>query len=413
MRGRLGTGTEGVLDGHEHVRHLTPDACSDSVGRKGISVHIRVKRPCAAWETAAVRDGFLLDPDVAYLNHGGYGACSRGVFVEYQRLQAELERGPTDFFTRRIGDGSSDSRSRNGLLTDARRALAAYVGARGEDLVFARNATSALNAVIRSLRLGPDDEVLTTAHEYGAIANTWRFVGANLVLCAPEELAARIGPRTRAVFVSHITSPTARLLPVEDVCAAARDAGVLSIVDGAHAPGHVALDLDALGADVYAGDCHKWLGAPKGSAFLWARPEQQAWIAPLVIGWGYHDDADFAELHGWAGTLDLSAYLTVPKAIDVHATFDLDRCRELADEAEERLLGLRISRVRGRGAPLMRAFELPPGDADALIRRLYEEFRVEIPVYGWEGRRLLRVSIGPYNDEEDLDRLTGALEQLL
>jgi len=368
---------------------------------------------CIAWKTPAVREGFLLDPDIAYLNHGGYGACSREVFDEYQRLQAELERGPTDFFTRRLEDSPDDTEEGPGLLTAARAALAGFVGARTDDLVFVRNATSGLNAVIRSLGSRPDGEVLTTAHEYGAIVNTWSFAGANLVLCPPEELSARIGPRTRAVFVSHITSPTALVLPVEEICAAARSAGVLSIVDGAHAPGQLKLDLSALGADVYAGDCHKWLSAPKGSGFLWARPEHQTWIAPLVISWGYHDGADFAELHGWAGTLDLSAYLALPKAIDVHATFALDSARELADEVERRLVAVGLRRVAGVAAPFMRAFELPAGDAPELMRRLYEEFKVEVPVYEWNGSRLLRVSIGPYNDAQDVDRLVHALEKLL
>ncbi len=361
----------------------------------------------------AVRDGFLLDPDIAYLNHGGYGACSREVFEEYQRLQAELERGPTDFFTRRLGDGPEEAGERPVLLTAAREALAAFIGARADDVVFARNATSALNAVIRSLGIRREEEVLTTAHEYGAIVNTWRFVAANLVVCPPDQLVERIGSRTRAVFVSHITSPTALVLPVEEICAAARRAGVLSIVDGAHAPGQLELDLNALGADVYVGDCHKWLGAPKGSGFLCARAEHQVWIAPLVISWGYRYGADFAERHGWAGTLDLSAYLTVPKAIEIHATFDLMACAELADEAERRLSELGLEPVSGVPAPLMRAFALPAGDAPALMRRLYEEFKVEVPVFEWEGRRLLRVSIGPYNDEDDIERLVRALEQIL
>ena len=139
-----------------------------------------------------------------------------------------------------------------GQLVEARAALAGFVGARTDDLVFVPNPTSGLNAVIRSLSLGPEDEVLTTAHEYGAIVRTWEFMGANLVVCEPDELAERIGPRTRVVFLSHITSPTALLLPVGTICVAAREAGVLSVVDGAHAPGHVAVDLESLGADIYA-----------------------------------------------------------------------------------------------------------------------------------------------------------------
>ena len=360
-----------------------------------------------------MRGGFLLDPEIAYLNHGGFGACPVDVFDEYQRLQRELERGPTDFLARRLTPWFWDTGGRPGLLVDAQSALADYVGSRASDLVLAPNATSGLNAVIRSLRLDPKDEVLTTAHEYGGLLRAWEFVRANLVICDPDALADRIGPRTCAVFVSHITSPTALVLPVEAICARAREAGVLSIVDGAHVPCHIPLDLDALGADVYAGSCHKWLCAPKGTGFLWARPEHQSWIEPVVISWGHHGEADFAERHGWLGTRDPAAYLSVPKAIEVHATYDLGHCRALADDAEGRLVDLGLPRVHGNPAPLMRAVELPPGDPDELWRRLYEESRVEVPVYEWEGRRILRFSIGPYNDEADVDRLVLALEQLL
>ena len=181
------------------------------------------------------------------------------VFDEYQRLQRQLEQEPTDFFTRQGGgDGAH--------LEEARGALARFLGAQHEDLVFVPNATSGLNSVIRSLELKEGDEVLTTAHEYGAIVRTWEFAGANLVVCEPGDVAGRIGARTRAVCVSHITSPTALVLPVEEICTAARAAGELSIVDGAHAPGHVPVDLGALGADVYAGNCHKWLCARRARA---------------------------------------------------------------------------------------------------------------------------------------------------
>jgi isopenicillin-N epimerase len=360
-----------------------------------------------------VRSGFLLDPDVVHLNHGSYGACPEPVLREYQRLQVELERGPTEFFTRRVFRGFWGDDDGTGELTAARAALASFLGARGDDLVFVPNATSGLNPVIRSLELRPGDEVLTTAHEYGAITRTWDFAGATLVVCAPEELASRIGPHTRAVSVSHVTSPTAIVLPVVEICAAARARGALAIVDGAHAPGQLPLDLEALGADVYAGNCHKWLCAPKGAGFLWARPEHQRWIEPLVVSWGYRDEADFGERHGWQGTRDPSAYLAVPKAIEVHATFDAQGQRALADEAERRLVRLGLTRVPGEPAPFMRAVELPPGDPGELWQRLYAEHRVEVPVYEWDGRRILRVSIGPYNDEDDVERLVSALRALL
>jgi isopenicillin-N epimerase len=350
-----------------------------------------------------MRSGFLLDPEVAYFNHGGFGACPVEVFEEYQRLQRELEREPTDFLARRSTE----------LLDGARSALASFVGARKEDLVFTPNATSALNAVIRSLRIRQNEEILTTKHEYGAILRTLGFIRANVVLVEPEELISNIGIRTRAVVVSHITSPTALVQPVEEICAAARRAGVFTIVDGAHAPGQVALDIEAIWPDVYAGNCHKWLCAPKGSGFLWARPEHQDWIEPLVVSWGYHEDADFGERHGWQGTRDPAAYLAVPKAIEVHATFDAEAASALADEAEKRLASFKLRPLRGTRAAFMRALVVRTSDPDALGRRLYDEHRVEVPVYDWEGTALLRVSIGPYNDEADLARLVDAVRAAL
>jgi isopenicillin-N epimerase len=337
---------------------------------------------------------FLLDPEVVHLNHGGYGACPAPVFEAYQRFQLELERNPSEFLGRRFEE-----------LTGAARAdLAMFVGARPDDLVFVPNATSGLNAAIRSLRLSPHDEVLTTRHEYGAVTRTWEFAGATLVYAEPEEVADAIGPRTRAVCVSHITSPTALVLPVEEICAAAREAGVLAIVDGAHAPGQLPLDLEQLGADLYAGNCHKWLCAPKGAGFLWSRPAHQRWLEPLVVSWGWGDDSSFAERHGWQGTRDPAAALAVPAAIDAHGSFDLERCAEIARSFHDRL-----PPVGPTPAPQMWATELRVGDGPELQRRLFEEHSIEVVVQEWEGRTLLRVSIGPYNDAADVERLLDAL----
>jgi isopenicillin-N epimerase len=350
-----------------------------------------------------MREGFLLDPEVAYFNHGSYGACPVEVFEEYQRLQRVLEREPTEFLTRRF----------HAAMNEARAALAAFVGARAEDLVFTPNATAALNAVLRSLRIRPNEEILTTKHEYGAILRTLGFIRANVVLVEPEELIPSIGNRTRAVVVSHITSPTALVLPVEEICAAARQAGVFTVVDGAHAPGQIPLDIEAMWPDVYAGNCHKWLCAPKGSGFLWARPEHQEWIEPLVVSWGYHENADFGERHGWQGTRDPAAYLAVPKAIEVHATFDAEAAAALADAAEQGLAPYGLRPLRGTRAPCMRALTVRIADPDGLWRRLYQEHRVEVPVYEWEDTSLLRVSIGPYNDQADVERLVDAVRETL
>ena len=343
---------------------------------------------------------YLLDPDVTFLNHGSYGACPRPVFERYQELQRELERQPVEFLARRFDD----------LTAGARAVLAGFVGARADDLVFVPNASAGLNAVIRSLRLEPGDEVVTTRHEYGAITRMWEVAGATLVVAEPDEVAAAIGPRTKAVSVSHVTSPTALVLPVEEICRAAREAGVLAIVDGAHVPGHLPLDLGALGADVYAGNCHKWLSAPKGAGFLWAHAEHQDWIEPGVVSWGYDDG--FAGRHGWQGTRDPAAALAVPAAIEAHRELErageLERCRRLAASFHDRLPPV------GPGpAPQMWSSELPTADPDGLQRRLWADYRIEVVVTAWEGRSLLRVSVAPYNSAADVERLLAALEEVM
>jgi isopenicillin-N epimerase len=342
---------------------------------------------------------YLLDPGVTFLNHGSYGACPRPVFERYQELQRELERHPVEFLARRFDE----------LTGEARAALAAFVGASADDLVFVPNATAGLNAVARSLPLEPGDEVVATRHEYGAITRTWEVAGATLVHAEPEPdaVAAVIGPRTKAVSVSHITSPTALVLPVAELCRVAREAGVLAIVDGAHVPGQLPLDLGALGADVYAGNCHKWLSAPKGVGFLWARPEHHGWIEPLVVSWGYDDG--FAGRHGWQGTRDPAAALTVPAAIDAHRelerTGELERCRALAASFRDRLPPFGAT-----PAPQMWTTELATGDPQGLQRRLWDEHRIEAVIREWDGRSLLRVSVAPYNTAADLERLLAALE---
>jgi isopenicillin-N epimerase len=372
----------------------------------------------------ALRDEFLLDPDVVFLNHGSFGACPRPVFETYQRWQLELERRPVEFLGRRL----------EGLLAEARARLAAYVGARADDLVFVPNATSALTVVARSLPLEPGDEILATDHEYGACDLLWRHVcnraGASYVK-APvplpvttreeivEAVSSRLTPRTRALFVSQVTSPTALVLPVAELCSRARAAGVLAVVDGAHGPGQLPLDLDSLGADVYAGNCHKWLCAPKGSGFLWARPEAQEWLEALVVGWGFGDDATFLTRNERQGTRDPAAFLTVPTAIEWQEANGWDearaRCRALARLARDRLAELTGTPPLAPDGLLaqMTSALLPPCDGKQLQRRLYDEHRVEVPVYEWNGQALLRASFQGYNGEDDLERLLAALARLL
>jgi isopenicillin-N epimerase len=356
-----------------------------------------------------MRDLYLLDPEWTHLNHGSFGACPEPVFREYQRLQLELERNPTEFF-----------RGVPERLGEARTELAAFVGADPEGLLFVPNVTAAINIVARSLGLGPGDEVVTTEHEYGSNELLWQYLAGQRgfeYVRRPfdgiDGFWAGVTERTRVIFVSHIASPTAFRFPVEELCARGRDAGIVSIVDGAHAPGHVDLDLAAVGADFYTGNCHKWLSAPKGSGFLHVAEAQRDRLEPRIIGWGWSDDAEFAERHQGEGTLDPSAYLSVPAAIRFQREHDWPRVRERCNAL------LRASVARLGLTPVdpdfvqLVALELPPCDADELWRCLREEHRIEAPCWDWEGRPLLRISVAAYNDETDLRCLEAALTDAL
>ncbi|MGC8838086.1 MAG: aminotransferase class V-fold PLP-dependent enzyme [Anaerolineae bacterium] len=376
-----------------------------------------------------LRDLFLLRPDVVYLNHGSFGACPRPVFEAYQEWQRELERNPVDFLGRRF----------EALMAEARTSLARYVGADADDLVYIPNATTGLNIVARSLPLRPGDEVLSTDHEYGALDRTWRFVcgkrGARYVqrhvplpLTSPEAFTeavwAGVTPRTRVLFVSHMTSPTAVLFPLAELLRRARERGILTVVDGAHAPGQVPLDLRSLGADFYAGNCHKWMMAPKGSAFLYARREVQPLLEPLVVSWGWESErpgpSPFLDHHQWQGTRDISAFLAVPAAIQFMEEHQWDAVREAC---HERLRWLRgpLSALTGLGpitpdtpawTAQMAAFPLPPCDPVALQERLWRDYRVVAAVTTWQGQVFLRVSVQGYNTRSDLEALLDALADL-
>jgi len=377
-----------------------------------------------------LRDLFLLRPDVIFLNHGSFGACPRPVFAAYQSWQLELERQPVEFLGRRF----------TGLMAQARAALAGFVGAEADDLVYVPNATTGLNVVARSLPLRPGDEVLATDHEYGALDRTWRFIcqkrGATYInhpLPLPwespeavvEALWSGVTERTRVLFISHITSPTALILPVAELARRARAAGILTIVDGAHGPGQVDLDLRELGADIYVGNCHKWMMAPKGAAFLYARREVQEWLEPLVVSWGWQSEkpgpSRFVDEQEWQGTRDIAAYLAVPAAIAFMEEHEWPRVREechaLLRQAREEVAALTglppICPDSPEWTAQMAALPVPNCDAAGLQRRLYEEFTIEVPIITWGGRRFVRVSIQGYNTEADVTALVGALRILL
>jgi isopenicillin-N epimerase len=380
-----------------------------------------------------LKELFLLDPDIVFLNHGSFGATPRPVFDVYQEWQRRFERQPVALVDQEMP----------AYFEIARKELGDYINAPAGDVVYVPNVTFAINLVARSLPLGPGDEVLTTDHEYGACERAWQFLGKKRgfdVIRQPislpattademvEELWQGVSPRTRIIFLSHITSFTAQHFPVEMVCERAREAGILTLVDGAHAPGQIALDMLSIGADFYAGNCHKWLCGPKGSAFLYARPERQELIEPLVVSWGWGEDStfsygsDYLDYIQWWGTQYPAAYLTIPAAIQFQEEHDWPAVRQRCHEMLRQTIG-RICDLTGqpsyysRDAPLFHQMAITPLPATidnlALKKQLYNQFRIEIPCLVWRGRPHIRLSVQGYNTRQDLDALIEALDSLL
>lgn len=377
-----------------------------------------------------LRSLFQLDPEVVYLNHGSFGACPTPVFEVYQQWQRELERQPVEFLGRRAP----------GLMAEARHALADYLGAGMDDIVYMPNATTALNVVARSLQLQPGDEILASDQEYGALDRTWRFVCKNSgshyrqariplpVRTQAEVIEAiwgQVNDHTRVLFLSHITAPTGIILPLAELIQRARARGILTVIDGAHTPGQIDLNLGVLGADFYSGNCHKWMLTPKGSAFLYARPEVQSNLQPLVVSWGWEPEqagvSRFIDEQEFQGTRDLAAYLTVPAGIEFLRRYDWPQvqrdCQDLLINACQR-----VNEITGLAAlsPLtndwirqMAACALPPCDGPALQAALYADFGVEILVTQSQGVDFLRISIQAYNTQSDIDTLVRALQTTL
>jgi len=382
-----------------------------------------------------------LDPDVAFLNHGSFGSCPRAVLELQQRLRERLERQPVQFFMRDLEP----------MVDAARATLAQFVGADPEDLVFVPNATVGVNTVLHSLRFAPGDELLVTDHEYNACRNAFEHAaersGARVVvvplpfpLRSAEEIVAaileRVTPRMRLALIDHVTSQTGLVLPIETLVRELQARGVDTVVDGAHAPGMVPLDLRRVGAAYYTGNCHKWLCAPKGAAFLCVRRDRQHLIRPLVISHGANsertDRSRYLIEFGWTGTGDPTASLCVPEALRFMGSLlsggwpeVMRRNRELAlaarrilctalgiePPAPEELIGTMVSVpiADGHGTRTPDALHLDP-----LQERLLAEHAIEVPVITWPRwpRRLLRISAQLYNCVPQYERLAAALRTL-
>ncbi|MSR63921.1 MAG: aminotransferase class V-fold PLP-dependent enzyme [Planctomycetes bacterium] len=385
-----------------------------------------------------LRAHWTLDPEIRFLNHGSFGACPKPVLARQQELRAELEREPVRFLAREL----------EGRVDAARAVLAPFLGARVEDIVPVSNATTGVNAVLRSLHFEKGDEILLTSQGYNACRNTADLVaeasGARVVVApvpfplhsSAEVLAAvfaAVTPRTRLALLDHVTSPTGLVLPIVELVRGLRERGVETLVDGAHAPGMLALDLAALDPAYYTGNLHKWVCAPKGAAFLYVRRELQRAIRPTVISHGANsprtDRSRFQLEFDFIGTDDPTAFLCVPECLRFLGGLFPGGWDELRRRNRELALRGRasLSAALGVSAPApesmigtLVSLPLPPGKAsarpdafaiDPLQRALFDTHRIEVPVFPFPAPpgRLLRISAQIYNEVAEYEALAGAL----
>lgn len=373
---------------------------------------------------------WTLEPGITFLNHGSFGACPAPILAEQSRLRAQLEANPMRFMVR----------EQEALLDAALHALGTFLGAASADLAFVPNATAGVNAVLRSLPFEPGDEILTTDHLYPACRNTIDYVaartGARVVVARvsfPLENSSEIikpildaaSPRTRLAVLDHVSSPTALVFPVEDLVLALAARGIDTLVDGAHAPGMLPLDLDALGAAYYVGNCHKWLCAPKGAGFLHVRPDRQAALVPVSISHGATsartDKSRYRLLFDWTGTTDPTPALCVPAALRFMGGLlpqgwpgVMRANRALALQARD-LLCKSLGVAPPAPAEMlgsMTSLLLPAATVD--LDTLWREEGIEVAVFDWKNRpaRILRVSAQLYNSPADLEKLDACLRRL-
>jgi isopenicillin-N epimerase len=383
-----------------------------------------------------------LDPRIAFLNHGSFGACPREVLLAQQSMRDRMEHEPVQFFARDLEP----------LLDSARSALASFIGADPEGLAFVPNATAGVNAVLRSLHFQVGDELLTTNHAYNACRNSLQFAAAYAnarvivaevpfpIRTADEALdcvVAKASPRTRLALLDHVTSPTALILPIAKLVSALGERGVETLVDGAHAPGMLPLDVQSVGASYYAGNCHKWVCAPKGAGFLYVREDRRADVHPLSISHGMNsrrkDRSRFRLEFDWTGTDDPSPYLCVPEAIRFMGNLLPEGWDALMRHNHQLAIAGRniLCEALGISPPApdhmlgsMAALPITDGSADPPTSSLYadpqqiqllEQFGVEVPLVPWPDppKRVVRISAQIYNQRSEYERLALGLREML
>lgn len=377
-----------------------------------------------------LKSQFLIDPEITFLNFGSFGACSKPVFEEYQRLQLELEKESIQFIA---FNGPAN-------LKKSREVLANYVGCDADDLVYTTNPTYAINIIAKSFKLNEGDEILSTNVEYGAMDRTWNYYcrkanakyvrqHINLPLVSKEKFVEDffkgLTSKTKAIFISQITSTTALIFPVKEIVDAAKAKGLFTIVDGAHVPGHIDLNITELGADVYTGACHKWMCTPKGCSFLYVKKEHQHLFDPLLISWGYEaampSNSQFIDYHQMQGTRDFSAFLTVPKAIEFFKENNWKQvaanCRQIAHSNYQRFCDLLntqpLAPISDEFLGQMCSMQIKTSEPQKLQRLLFEKYKIEVPVSRQDDKIFLRYSINAFNEQSDLDKLYNALSEII
>lgn len=377
-----------------------------------------------------MKDIFLLRKDITFLNHGSFGACPKPVFDEYQHIQRQIESQPVEFFTRKSHE----------LLRQSRETLAKYLNTSAQNIVYTTNTTYALNIVAQSINLQPADEVLGTNHEYGAMDRMWlaqskktgfKYIKHKVKLPYTNaqdfvaDFCKNINKNTKVIFMSHISSASALIFPVEEICKVANEKNIITIIDGAHAPGHINLNLDELNADFYAGNCHKWMMAPKGTAFLFAKKQKQELLKPIVTSWGElsgnkYENNFIAEFQD-QGTRELSGFLSVPAAIkfmnDNRHEKAIDTNKILILYAKQKLCEIFDTKpitLSKRSTGMMYAHPLPPEiKSDMLKDFLREKCKIEIPITKFDNTNLIRISIQIYNNKKDVDYFVECLKKFL
>ena len=385
----------------------------------------------------ALKSKFLLDSEITFLNHGSYGACPKPVFKVYQQYQKDLETHPVKFMQEDVYS----------LLEQSRESLSQYINCDKDDIIYVSNPTHAVGTIIHNISINPGDEILSTNLEYGSCDRMWtydsenkgyKYIQADITLPIEDketflnEFWSFANEQTKYIFISQITSSTGMILPASEIVIEAKKRGIKTIIDGAHVPAHIALDIKELDPDYFTGALHKWLCCPKGISFLYVKKEHQEGIQPMVKSWGWgeeyekfksstqlHSSSRFINVFQWQGTMDMSAFFTVPDAIKFQKEHDWNsvrsRCFNMIVEARNRIAEItKLPKIcpdswLGHMATIL----FPIDDTIAFKNSLYNDYQIEMPVMSHKEHTAFRISIQGYNSEDDIDHLVNSLEELV